>query len=371
MAFGTVNVPGNSGGSLGRYGGSTLEALDELVTAGSYTWLAPAENPFGASEGALFSVIVDCPKYNENPLVVQTITQVHAAGGTLPTGATFCRTRYSAENWGEWVKIYNTTFTSIEALGLTNDEMSATELSVNMAKLFAAMPEGSRLMRSGETGTDNLAKSIAEKLAVDIGIPVDEYEITLEFDVKMHKPLAAELRVSITHIVPYVYDTYSCQYYNATLTAFHRNQPVEYYWNLKPEYCGYESLLEYMAARYSEHPVVFATVAGFSDLPDGVSSGQILVNLSGGVLSATLYTRTAIWYRATNSLTVWTEGWRNITSADGIGAVKKSGDVMTGALVAQNNTNYTTKQVRNIFLVAEGNSLPTGANGDVCLVYTP
>lgn len=50
-------------------------------------------------------------------------------------------------------------------------------------------------------------------------------------------------------------------------------------------------------------------------------------------------------------------------------AVQKSGDTMTGPLIAQNNTNYTTKQVRNIFLIQEGETLPTGDNGDICLVY--
>ena len=53
------------------------------------------------------------------------------------------------------------------------------------------------------------------------------------------------------------------------------------------------------------------------------------------------------------------------------GKVNLAGDTMTGALIAQNNANYTTKQVRNIFLMADGEDLPTGANGDVCLVYTP
>lgn len=52
-------------------------------------------------------------------------------------------------------------------------------------------------------------------------------------------------------------------------------------------------------------------------------------------------------------------------------AVPKSGGTMTGKLIAQNNTNYTTKQARNIFLIAEGASLPSGANGDICLVYAP
>lgn len=51
--------------------------------------------------------------------------------------------------------------------------------------------------------------------------------------------------------------------------------------------------------------------------------------------------------------------------------VQKSGDTMTGALVAQNNTNYTTKQVRNVFLIADGEPLPAGENGDICLVYIP
>lgn len=52
-------------------------------------------------------------------------------------------------------------------------------------------------------------------------------------------------------------------------------------------------------------------------------------------------------------------------------AVPVSGGTMTGVLTAQNNTSYTTKQVRNIILVAEGNSLPSGSNGDICLIYTP
>ena len=52
-------------------------------------------------------------------------------------------------------------------------------------------------------------------------------------------------------------------------------------------------------------------------------------------------------------------------------ALPIAGGTMTGALVSQNNTDYTTKQVRNIFLIADGEALPTGSNGDICLVYTP
>lgn len=56
---------------------------------------------------------------------------------------------------------------------------------------------------------------------------------------------------------------------------------------------------------------------------------------------------------------------------ENLGGVPRSGDTMTGALVAQNNTDYTTKQVRNVILVADGETLPSGDNGDICLVYTP
>lgn len=52
-------------------------------------------------------------------------------------------------------------------------------------------------------------------------------------------------------------------------------------------------------------------------------------------------------------------------------ALQKSGGTMSGALVAQNNNNYDTKQVRNIFLVAEGEDLPAGSNGDICFIYVP
>lgn len=44
-----------------------------------------------------------------------------------------------------------------------------------------------------------------------------------------------------------------------------------------------------------------------------------------------------------------------------------SGGTMTGALVAQNNTNYTTKQVRNIFISTSDPS--GGTSGDIWIKY--
>lgn len=51
------------------------------------------------------------------------------------------------------------------------------------------------------------------------------------------------------------------------------------------------------------------------------------------------------------------------------GKVNKSGDTMEGKLIAQNNTEYGVKQVRNIFIVSEDETLPVGASGDLCFVY--
>ena len=49
--------------------------------------------------------------------------------------------------------------------------------------------------------------------------------------------------------------------------------------------------------------------------------------------------------------------------------VSKTGDTMTGALVAQNNTDYSVAQVRNIII---STSNPSGGNnGDIWIKYTP
>ena len=50
------------------------------------------------------------------------------------------------------------------------------------------------------------------------------------------------------------------------------------------------------------------------------------------------------------------------------GKVSKSGDTMTGALVAQNNTDYGVAQVRNIIISTEDPS--GGSNGDIWIKYS-
>jgi hypothetical protein len=51
------------------------------------------------------------------------------------------------------------------------------------------------------------------------------------------------------------------------------------------------------------------------------------------------------------------------------GKLDKSGGTMEGALVAQTNANYTTRQVRNVIYVQDGGSVPTTQNGDLVLFY--
>ena len=84
---------------------------------------------------------------------------------------------------------------------------------------------------------------------------------------------------------------------------------------------------------------------------DGVNVSQ-KENLwnSGAIVSVILDTVNALAYvQNANSNTYLEEQLADKLS--------RSGDTLTGELIAQNNTNYTAKQVRNIFLVAEGEDL--------------
>ena len=61
-------------------------------------------------------------------------------------------------------------------------------------------------------------------------------------------------------------------------------------------------------------------------------------------------------------------GATNASSAlSNLGAVPKSGGTMTGPLVAQTNTSYTTAQMRNIIISTADPS--GGNNGDIWLKY--
>ena len=52
-------------------------------------------------------------------------------------------------------------------------------------------------------------------------------------------------------------------------------------------------------------------------------------------------------------------------------AVKLNGDTMTGKLIAQSNTDYAVRQVRNIIISPNDPNPAIGEPGDIWLKYTP
>ncbi len=201
------------------------------------------------------------------------------------------------------------TYSALEQLGLDNSDMNVADITANMATLIGAMPAASRLAVQGSYSTDALAASVVERLKVDAGIPVEDYGITLDFTVGEDKSFSTEVLVTLTHKLPFNYDTYSAVYTNGILSKFSRNRATEYFWNLTAENTGDSSLLNYMASRYAEHSVIFAHVSGFNDLPPGVTTGQAIINLTGGLLTVVLYALSGLYYRRTNSTTQWASDW--------------------------------------------------------------
>lgn len=89
------------------------------------------------------------------------------------------------------------------------------------------------------------------------------------------------------------------------------------------------------------------------------------------VLNANGYITQLMYFRRNNNIrtrsgTSWTP-WYRFTIGDSSVYVYKDGDTMTGKLVAQNNANYTTAQVRNITISQDEPS--GGGNGDIWLRY--
>ena len=82
----------------------------------------------------------------------------------------------------------------------------------------------------------------------------------------------------------------------------------------------------------------------------------------------------AVQQNATNIGNIETEVESINTTVSGLssslsGKLNLSGGTMTGALIAQSNTNYTVGQVRNIYLSTEAPTNDVGSNGDIWIVY--
>ena len=108
-----------------------------------------------------------------------------------------------------------------------------------------------------------------------------------------------------------------------------------------------------------------------SEIVDNTNSTATNVPLSanqGNVLNQ------AIQQNATNIGNIETEVESINTTVSGLSSslsekLNLSGGTMTGALIAQSNTNYTVGQVRNIYLSTEAPTNDVGSNGDIWIVY--
>lgn len=73
---------------------------------------------------------------------------------------------------------------------------------------------------------------------------------------------------------------------------------------------------------------------------------------------------------STGAVTITAEGLGALTEHQDVsGKLDKSGGTMTGALVAQTNINYTTRQVRNVIISTTPPTASDGQNGDIWIVY--
>ena len=95
-----------------------------------------------------------------------------------------------------------------------------------------------------------------------------------------------------------------------------------------------------------------------------VQAGTGLSSSVSTAQSATLNTTISI---ASGYKLPSTSEWSS--KADDTDVVHKSGDSMTGQLIAQNNVAYSTAQVRNIILSTSAPTSTDGNNGDIWIVY--
>lgn len=235
------------------------------------------------------------------------------------------------------------TFTIFSQLDIQSSSMSSSNLASNLTTIIDKLPLYSRFIRFASAKTDNFSKSIAEKLKTDLGITLDspsDYTIQLDFIVLGNKTTSIEIIATINHSTSRNMDTYSAIYSKGSLSRFTRNHPVDYYWNLTPENSGHNSLLSYMDDRYDDHPVVFAYVKDFLDLPSGVE-GQATINITGGIMTVEVQTLDGVYHRRTNSRTEWTEEWGFIPE------VKNHAMTVDGSIGAKNITTNRTARLHS------------------------
>lgn len=116
---------------------------------------------------------------------------------------------------------------------------------------------------------------------------------------------------------------------------------------IRPDTVGFDSLLEYMVSIYDQNIIVSGHISGFSDMPEGVTLMHGTINVVGGLLTVSGNARTAYYYRATNSLSQWTNEWRKLYDGTTDLAIEKAVAAVqlktpNGMGIVYKNANETT-----------------------------
>lgn len=115
-----------------------------------------------------------------------------------------------------------------------------------------------------------------------------------------------------------------------------------------------DTLGGYSAAYFATKSAVDATNSSLSSLQTSVTNAESsITSLQESVASA----QSDIGTLQTSA--------ENLSSSK----VDKAGGTMNGKLIAQNNADYTVKQMRNIFISTAAPTASDGANGDIWLKY--
>ena len=130
-----------------------------------------------------------------------------------------------------------------------------------------------------------------------------------------------------------------------------------------------------VSAELPEHLVKYDTLAPIetttpinADTLQGYAASYFATGAEVSALSAVVDSNTDDITANTQNISTLQSNISTLQSSVN-GKVSKSGDTMTGALIAQNNTDYSVAQVRNIII---STSDPSGGNsGDIWIKYTP
>ena len=103
-------------------------------------------------------------------------------------------------------------------------------------------------------------------------------------------------------------------------------------------------------------------------LDETIATVQNRLQTQIDAITSQFYTNGMLKGDGTGSVSAATAGVDYAAASHSHSASSISAGTFTGAVVAQNNTDYTTKQVRNIFLSTDSPS--GGASGDIWIKYT-